>query len=94
MNKHYFSWEEEEAYKEGKDDVKRNKRDYDHDKYATEGVDCAYWNGRKEQERQEEFQQLEEQERREMEEREENRMEKHRREQQRQEEEIDQYNYK
>lgn len=49
----YRSFEENEARKEGYRDSEQNRRDYYHDRYATEGVDRAYWDGRKEQERDE-----------------------------------------
>ena len=47
--RHYFSYEEDEAYKEGKRDEERNRTDYYHDKYAYDGEDRAYWDGRKDE---------------------------------------------
>ena len=49
----YRSYEENEARKEGYRDSEQGRRDYYHDKHAIEGVDHAYWEGRKEQERDE-----------------------------------------
>jgi hypothetical protein len=87
MGKHYFSWEEDQAYKEGYRDSERNRRDYYHDKYSMDGVDRAYFDGRKDQEREEERREEEHQE----EERMERRAQEHREEQRRREEEYEIY---
>lgn len=67
MRRSYFSWEEDEAYKQGKQDESRHRSDFEHDKYAYDGKDRAYWDGRedekkverqREEERQEEEQRL------------------------------------
>ena len=62
----YFSWEEQEANKQGHQDESRHRSDYEHDRYAYDGVDRAYWDGRKDEqeaERQREYERQEEQER-------------------------------
>jgi hypothetical protein len=76
MYRSYFSWEEQEANKQGHEDERRNRSDFEHNRYAYDGVDRAYWDGRKDEqeaERQreeermrEEEQQREEDERRDM----------------------------
>ena len=48
---HYFSWEEDEANKLGHDDEKHHRSDYTHSKYAYDGEDRAYWDGREEEAR-------------------------------------------
>jgi hypothetical protein len=53
MYRSYFSYEEEEANKQGHIDEQRHRTDYDHDKYSDNPVDIAYWEGRKDEERQE-----------------------------------------
>jgi hypothetical protein len=50
---HYFSWEEDEANKLGHDDEKHHRSDYTHSKYAYDGEDRAYWDGREEEAREE-----------------------------------------
>lgn len=82
MYRHYYSREEEDAYKEGLRDEEHNRRNYEHDKYSDDPVDQAYWNGRRDQQREEERKQEEERELHEQEEREErHREEQHMREQ-------------
>ena len=48
---HYFSWEEDEANKLGHQDEKNHRSDYTHSKYAYDGEDRAYWDGREEEAR-------------------------------------------
>lgn len=67
MSRNYFSWEEEEAYKQGKRDEEYRHTDFDHDRFAYDGVDRAYYDGRKdekdEEDRQESQRREEEQQR-------------------------------
>jgi hypothetical protein len=68
MYRSYYSWEEDEANKQGHDDERRHRSDYEHDKYAYDGIDRAYWDGRDdearaERQREEERMREEEQER-------------------------------
>lgn len=49
----YRSYEENEARKQGYRDSEQGRRDYYHSQHAFDGVDRAYWDGRKEQERDE-----------------------------------------
>jgi len=87
MSRHYFSYEEEQAYKEGRHDEERHRRDYSHDRYAFDGEDRAYWDGRKDEEHDEhEHREREEQERME-----EERMERQREERRREDEEYEMY---
>jgi hypothetical protein len=65
---YYFSWEEDEANKCGRQDERNGRSDYTHSKYAYDGVDRAYWDGREEEQREEKRR---EEERREEEERQE-----------------------
>ena len=51
--RHYFSYEEDEANKQGHQDEKNHRNDYEHDKYAYDGEDRAYWDGREEEAREE-----------------------------------------
>ena len=67
---HYWSYEEQEAYKDGKRDEERHNSDYQHDKFAYDGPDRAYWDGRKDQEAETRQREEEERERQEEEERE------------------------
>lgn len=68
MSRHYYDWDESQAYKDGRSDVERGRRDYGHDRYAYDGVDRAYWDGRKDEEREvHEREEREEEERREYE---------------------------
>ena len=60
MNRSYFTWEEQEADKQGHEDERRHRSDYEHDKNALDGVDRAYWDGRKDEARN---QRIEEEER-------------------------------
>lgn len=84
MSKHYFTWEENEAYKEGKRDEERHRHNYDYDRYSNNDVDRAYFDGRKEQ-HQEELRREEEQE--------ELRMEEERQERLREERMQEEYEY-
>lgn len=63
-SRHYFSWEEEEANKLGHIDERSYRSDFTHDRYAYDGEDRAYWDGRedeaKERKRREEEQEEEE----------------------------------
>ena len=47
--RHYFSYEEDEANKQGHNDERNHRNDYEHDKYAYDGEDRAYWDGRKDE---------------------------------------------
>ena len=89
--RHYFSWEEDEANKQGHDDEKHHRSDYTHSKYAYDGEDRAYWDGRddeaKEMRRQREEREEEERQEREDQERHMRRMEAQREEERQQEEE-------
>lgn len=50
----YWSYEENEAYRQGKRDAGRGYRNsFEYDKHAWDGPDKAYWDGFKEQEREE-----------------------------------------
>ena len=51
---HYWSHEEDEAYRKGKRDAEYGRKDHFRDKYAWDGPDRAYFDGQKEYERQEE----------------------------------------
>jgi hypothetical protein len=46
---HYFSWEEDEANKLGHQDERNHRTDFTHSKYAYDGEDRAYWDGREEE---------------------------------------------
>jgi hypothetical protein len=50
----YFTYREDEAYREGRRDAEYGWSGYDHDRHAWDGPDKAYWDGRKEYEREEE----------------------------------------
>ena len=50
---HYFSYEEDEANKQGHNDERNHRSDYTHSKYAYDGEDKAYWDGREEEAREE-----------------------------------------
>ena len=93
---HYFSWEEDEANKQGHQDERNHRSDYEHDKYAYDGEDRAYWDGREEEAR-EEKRREEEREDEERQEREEERRNHERREraerEQEQEEEYQRQRY-
>jgi hypothetical protein len=73
MRRSYFSWEEDEAYKQGKKDESNHRGDYVHDKFAYDGEDRAYWDGREDEKRaeriREEERQMEEEQLRQEEER-------------------------
>ena len=90
MYRSYFSWEEEQANKQGHEDERRCRSDYEHNRYAYDGVDRAYWDGRKDEQEQERERE-EERMRQEEQEREDERREMRRREMQ--EEEERQYQY-
>jgi hypothetical protein len=69
---HYFSYEEDEANKQGHNDERNHRSDYTHSKYAYDGEDRAYWDGRKDEQenerrREEEREEEERQEREEQE---------------------------
>jgi len=88
MRRSYYTYEEQEAYNEGRHDESHNRRNYEHDRYSDEPADQAYFQGRKDEEReervrQEEREQQEAYERMIMEQREEERR--------REEEEYNQY---
>jgi hypothetical protein len=51
MSRRYFSYEEEEADKQGHNDVQHHRKDFDHDKYSDNLEDIAYWQGRQDEER-------------------------------------------
>jgi len=53
MHRSYFTWEEEDANKQGHQDEQRHRTNYDHDKYSDKPEDIAYFEGRKDEERQE-----------------------------------------
>jgi hypothetical protein len=78
MSRSYFSWEESEAYKEGRNDEERHRTNYNYEKYSDEPKDRAYFDGRKDQEREDERREEETRELREQEEREERRREEQR----------------
>ena len=50
MSRHYYTWEENEAYKEGRKDEERHRRSFDHDKYSDNPDDLAYFQGRRDEE--------------------------------------------
>ena len=93
---HYFSYEEDEANKQGHNDERNHRSDYTHSKYAYDGEDKAYWDGREEEAR-EEKRREEEREDEERQEREEERRNHERREraerEQEQEEEYQRQRY-
>lgn len=62
MGRHYFSYQEDEAYREGRRDEEYGRRNYDHDRYSSDPVDQAYWEGRRDEERDEERRREEERE--------------------------------
>jgi hypothetical protein len=41
-----MTWDEEQEYKRGKEDEGLRRSDYNHDRYANDGIDKAYWDGR------------------------------------------------
>ena len=51
---YYFSVEEDEAHRQGHNDY-GYRTDYERDKYAYEGVDKAYWDGYKDEQRAEQL---------------------------------------
>lgn len=66
MSKHYFSYQDEEAYKEGRQDQQHHRPNYERNRYSES--DRAYFEGRDDERRMEEQAKLdEEQERQEME---------------------------
>jgi lipopolysaccharide biosynthesis regulator YciM len=82
----YWTTEENEAYREGRDDESRHRHNYEHEKYSSNSVDEAYFQGRKDVEREEHIRQEEEEMERQQQEAE------ARREEQRRCEEEDEYN--
>jgi hypothetical protein len=88
MSRHYFSYDEDEAYKEGKRDESHRRSDFTHNSFAFDGADRAYFDGREDQKREEREEERREEERQE-ERREEERQERraYEREQERQREE-------
>lgn len=62
MGRHYFSHQEDEAYRDGRRDEEYGRRNYDHDRYSSNPVDQAYWEGRRDEERDEERRREEERE--------------------------------
>ncbi len=64
MNRRYFSYEEEQSYKEGRRDQQTHNRHHGHDRYSDDPEELAYFQGRKdeeiEQRRREEERMLEE----------------------------------
>ena len=54
MSKTYFSYEESEAHQQGHDDQKYHRSNYDHERYSDDVVDIAYWEGRKDEQREQE----------------------------------------
>ena len=89
MNR-YYTTEEDEANKQGHNDERNHRTDYEHDKYAYDGEDKAYWDGRKEEQeaerRHEEEHEEEERQEREEERRNHERRERAEREQEQEEE--------
>ena len=53
MYRNYYTYEESEAYKEGKHDESHNRRNYEHDRYSDKPADQAYWQGREDEKREE-----------------------------------------
>ena len=49
MYKSYFSCEEEEAHKQGHENQRYHRTDYEHDKYSDNPEDLAYFDGIKEE---------------------------------------------
>jgi hypothetical protein len=58
MKRTYFTWEEDEAYNQGRKDIDQNRRDWERERTADEGPDKAYWEGRKDREREKENERL------------------------------------
>lgn len=46
----YFSWEEESAYRKGREDARYGRHDYDYDEHFGGDIDKAYYDGIREQE--------------------------------------------
>jgi uncharacterized protein with WD repeat len=93
---YYFSWEEDEANKLGHDDEKHHRSDYTHSKFAFDGEDRAYWEGREEEakaekRREEEREEEERQEREEQERIERRRYREAEEERQREQEDLREY---
>jgi hypothetical protein len=97
MSRHYFSWEEDEANKLGHQDERNHRSDYTHSKYAYDGEDRAYWDGRedeaKEEKRREEEREEEERQEREEQERHQRRIEAQREQERQQEEDYQRQRY-
>ena len=91
MKKFYFSQEENKAYDEGRKDERHHRHDYNHDKYATDGADRAYWDGRIHQHQEEKQHQLQEQQELEIEQQQEERRYERHKEEQRQLQEQEKY---
>ena len=87
MHRSYFSYEESEAYKEGRRDEERHRHNFQHDRYSDEPADQAYFQGRKDEEKEERARQEE----REREEYEQMVMEQREMERRREEEEYNMY---
>jgi len=89
MSRHYISYEEDEAYREGKRDESHRRSDFTHNSFAFDGADRAYFDGREDQrheEREEERRREEREEERQEEARQERREYERMQERQREEE--------
>lgn len=53
MGRYFFTFEEQEAYKDGRRDAEYHRRNYDYDEYSWDDRDRAYFLGRKDYENEE-----------------------------------------
>lgn len=74
----YFTWEEDEAYRDGYNDGRYGRRDHFRDEHFGNDIDKAYYDGLREAEREEERRREMYEEERRMEEKEERRQGEHR----------------
>jgi hypothetical protein len=84
MARTFFTWEENEAYKEGRRDEERHRRNYEYDEYSDRDRDQAYFQGRRDEQREERVREEEREYERQREE-----AEIRRREEQRRQEEVE-----
>jgi len=53
MSRSYFTYEENEAYREGRRDEERHRHNFGHDRHSDDAADQAYFQGRKDEEKEE-----------------------------------------
>jgi hypothetical protein len=51
MRSSFFTYEEDEAYREGRRDESYHRNNYDYDKYSDSDIDSAYYKGREDERR-------------------------------------------